>query len=210
MTEHAVADLFPHDMDSTSIKACAAKGRRECTRGFIKDNCQGCTKGSISCNMCTHSTSSTCNFCVNGRKECGDCYGIGFMQRICQDCIKEHYRRQRNNRSSTTLTTKVKGQLITAQQQFSKSMTSLSANTSSSTASNSGQESDSDDVSSDCSSKSNRSKSSLRSVAMKFLRIPSLTAGNKKQSGDKTHRRKWSWSSSSASAVSLPVTSAAA
>ncbi|KAF9941020.1 hypothetical protein BGZ75_004914 [Mortierella antarctica] len=196
-------------MDSTSIKACAAKGRRECTRGFIRDNCQGCTRGSVSCNMCTHNTSSTCNFCVNGRKECGDCYGIGFMQRICQDCIKEHYRRQRTNRSSTALTTRVKDQLSTAQQQFSKSMTSLSGTPSSPTSSSSGQESDSDDVSSDCSSKSNRSKSSLRSVALKFLRIPSLVAGNKKQSGEKTHRRKWSWSAST-TALSLPVTSAAA
>ncbi|CAO3566215.1 unnamed protein product [Mortierella alpina] len=179
-------------MDSTSIKACAAKGRRECNRGFIKDSCQGCSRGSVSCKMCTPSTSSSCNFCVNGRMECDDCYGIGFIQRICQDCIKQHYRRQRNNRSSTTLTTKVKDQLNTAQQQFSK-------------------KSDSDDVSSDCSSKSNRSKSSLRSVAMKLLRIPSLVAGTKKQSGEKTHRRKWSWSTSAtASAVSLPVTSAAA
>ncbi|KAF9955706.1 hypothetical protein BGZ70_010140 [Mortierella alpina] len=196
-------------MNSTSIKACAAKGRRECNRGFIKDSCQGCTRGSVSCKMCTPNTSSSCNFCVNGRMECDDCYGIGFIQRICQDCIKEHYRRQRNNRSSTTLTTKVKDQLITAQQQFSKSMTSLSGAPSSPTSSSSGQESDSDDMSSDCSSKSNRSKSSLRSVAMKFLRIPSLVAGNKKQSGEKTHRRKWSWSTST-SAVSLPVTSAAA
>ncbi|KAG9320996.1 hypothetical protein KVV02_003974 [Mortierella alpina] len=159
--------------------------------------------------MCTHSTSSTCNFCVNGRKECGDCYGIGFMQRICQDCIKEHYRRQRTNRSSTALTTRVKDQFSTAQQQFSKSMTSLSGTPSSPTSSSSGQESDSDDVSSDCSSKSNHSKSSLRSVALKFLRIPSLVAGNKKQSGEKTHRRKWSWSAST-TALSLPVTSAAA
>ncbi|KAF9292213.1 hypothetical protein BGZ68_009804 [Mortierella alpina] len=196
-------------MDSTSVKACAAKGRRECTRGFIRDNCQGCTRGSVSCNMCTPSTSFTCNFCVKGRRECDDCYGIGFIQRICQDCIKQHYRRQRNNRSSTTLTTKVKDQLNTAQQQFSKSMTSLSGNPSSPTSSSSGQESDSDDVSSDCSSKSNRSKSSLRSVALKFLRIPSMVAGTKKQSGEKAHRRKWSWSSSN-SALSLPVTSAAA
>ncbi|KAG0202687.1 hypothetical protein BGX28_004882 [Mortierella sp. GBA30] len=172
-------------MNYMSTKPCAAKGRRECDRGFNRDTCQKCTLGSVTCNMCSPNNASTCSFCVNGRKECDDCYGIGFVQRICQDCIKEHYRRQRNNSSSSNLTTKVRDQLniVVQNQLFSKSMTSVYSTTttlqqtgSSPSSTKLGLESDSDDgMSSDSSrhsTKSGRSrKSTLRSSAMKLFKI---------------------------------------
>ncbi|KAF8929589.1 hypothetical protein BGZ47_000975 [Haplosporangium gracile] len=79
-----------------SVKPCIAKGHRECVQGFIRDRCCKCTKGSVPCGMCptNPSSSNSCIFCVDGRKECDDCYGAGFVQRICRDCIKEHYRQQ--------------------------------------------------------------------------------------------------------------------
>ncbi|CAO3566218.1 unnamed protein product [Mortierella alpina] len=33
-----------------------------------------------------------CAFCLNGRKVCEDCFGLGYAQRICQDCIRESHR----------------------------------------------------------------------------------------------------------------------
>ncbi|KAG9320998.1 hypothetical protein KVV02_003976 [Mortierella alpina] len=50
-----------------------------------------------------------CAFCLNGRKVCEDCFGLGYVQRICQDCIREshrqHYRRRKGSlaRPSATL-----------------------------------------------------------------------------------------------------------
>ncbi|KAF9356239.1 hypothetical protein BGX34_010018 [Mortierella sp. NVP85] len=93
--------------------------------------------------MCQGSPScSPCVYCTNGRQECDNCYGLGFVQRICRDCIEDHYRRQGSPRTVS----KVKDQWLgVAQQQFSKSMVTLanalqhntSLSTSSSTASSS-------------------------------------------------------------------------
>ncbi|KAG0325688.1 hypothetical protein BGZ99_000278 [Dissophora globulifera] len=102
-----------------SPKACVTKGRRECVRGFHRDLCTKCTQGSIACEFCPPG-STGCMFCVEGLKECSDCYGLGFVQRICQDCIKEHYRSQ-------APFNKVKGQIVDAQQQLSRSVVSLAA-----------------------------------------------------------------------------------
>ncbi|KAG0295684.1 hypothetical protein BGZ97_004760 [Linnemannia gamsii] len=78
-----------------SVKPCVAKGHRECVQGFLRERCNKCTKGSVLCGLCpTNSSSNSCIFCVDGRKECDDCYGAGFVQRICRDCIKQHYRQQ--------------------------------------------------------------------------------------------------------------------
>ncbi|KAF9912699.1 hypothetical protein EC991_009435 [Linnemannia zychae] len=88
-----------------TVKPCVAKGHRECVQGFLRDRCCKCTKGSVTCGMCPSSpSSSSCIFCVDGRKECDDCYGAGFIQRICRDCIKEHYRRQSNPKNLFSLT----------------------------------------------------------------------------------------------------------
>ncbi|KAG0296949.1 hypothetical protein BGZ96_008138 [Linnemannia gamsii] len=84
-----------------SVKPCVAKGHRECVQGFLRDRCHKCTKGSVTCGMCpTDSSSNSCIFCVDGRKECDDCYGAGIVQRICRDCIKQHYRQQQQQSST--------------------------------------------------------------------------------------------------------------
>ncbi|GJJ74521.1 hypothetical protein EMPS_06879 [Entomortierella parvispora] len=33
---------------------------------------------------------ASCIFCFNGRQVCEDCFGLGYVQRICQDCFKDH------------------------------------------------------------------------------------------------------------------------
>lgn len=88
-----------------SVKPCVAKGHRECVQGFLRDRCCKCTKGSIPCGMCPTdpSSSNSCIFCVDGRKECDDCYGAGFVQRICRDCIRQHYRQQQQQSSAKSL-----------------------------------------------------------------------------------------------------------
>ncbi|KAG9066953.1 hypothetical protein KI688_012865 [Linnemannia hyalina] len=88
-----------------SVKPCVAKGHRECVQGFLRDRCCKCTKGSIPCGMCPTdpSSSNSCIFCVDGRKECDDCYGAGFVQRICRDCIKQHYRQQQLESNTNSL-----------------------------------------------------------------------------------------------------------
>ncbi|KAG0265672.1 hypothetical protein BG011_004271 [Mortierella polycephala] len=216
-----------------STKPCIAKGHRECVRGFHRDHCRKCTMGTIACEMCDLDTAASlsCIYCLEGRRECSDCYGMGFVQRICQDCIKEHYRRQAGKGAFT----KVKGQLSLAQRQFSRSMVSLSGTRSSSASSTStspastfltvlprrgsvpdtGNESDDSDVSSSCCSASrSNSKSvisgrSFRFSAMSLLKIPLGLTSKSEHDGSKTHRRKWSWSSS-LSTHSLPSTSMAA
>ncbi|KAF8940413.1 hypothetical protein EDD21DRAFT_371580 [Dissophora ornata] len=37
-------------------------------------------------------TPTSCIFCRNGRKACEDCFGLGYVQRVCQDCIRESHR----------------------------------------------------------------------------------------------------------------------
>ncbi|KAI1315345.1 hypothetical protein EDD11_000953 [Mortierella claussenii] len=105
-----------------STKPCIAQGKRECIRGFHKDLCLKCTQGSVNCNMCHSETPSFCIYCTNGRKECDDCYGLGHVRRICQPCIKEHYRRQN---PKAVVINKVKSQIELAQGQFSRSTESL-------------------------------------------------------------------------------------
>ncbi|KAF9179795.1 hypothetical protein BGZ51_006651 [Haplosporangium sp. Z 767] len=216
-----------------SIKPCIAKGHRECVRGFHRDHCHKCTMGTIACKMCDSDTTASlsCIFCLEGRRECDDCYGMGFVQRICQDCIKEHYRRQ----ASKGTFTKVKGQLNLAQRQFSRSMVSLSGTRSSSASSTStspastflavsprrrsvpdtGDEDDELDVSSTCCSASRSNSESVtsgrsfRASAMSLVKIPFGLTSKSEQDGSRTHRRKWSWSST-LSARSLPSTSMAA
>ncbi|KAF9114284.1 hypothetical protein BGX27_011262 [Mortierella sp. AM989] len=177
-----------------STKQCIIKGQRECVRGFHKDQCIKCTKGSAPCNMCNDSpTSSPCIYCLNGRMECDDCFGLGHVQRICRPCIDDHYRRQSNKNTVT----KVKSQLVVAQSQFSKSMVSLSSAISSNIPTSglgllkNGHHSDTD-VSNDSSSYPNHQISSkmntIRSAAATLEKFTTKLS-------DKTHRRKWSWSS---------------
>ncbi|KAF9101770.1 hypothetical protein BGX29_005273 [Mortierella sp. GBA35] len=99
----ATSTISSHTTSSSkmTVKPCVAKGHRECVQGFIRDQCTKCIKGSVPCDMCPIDPrtgnpleGASCIFCHDGRKECDDCYGAGFVQRICRDCIKEHYRRQ--------------------------------------------------------------------------------------------------------------------
>jgi len=88
---------YSRTLESLQVKPCVSKGHRECSKGFLTDHCNKCTRGSIACNMCSSSSgssSSSCIFCFDGHKECDDCFGIGYVQRICQDCVKAHYRSQ--------------------------------------------------------------------------------------------------------------------
>ncbi|KAI9237427.1 MAG: hypothetical protein BYD32DRAFT_461585 [Podila humilis] len=43
--------------------------------------------------------SSPCIFCFNGRKACEECFGLGYVQRICQDCLRDKHRSQRRRNS---------------------------------------------------------------------------------------------------------------
>ncbi|KAG0224920.1 hypothetical protein B0O80DRAFT_440445 [Mortierella sp. GBAus27b] len=189
---------------SVSTKPCVAKGHRECVRGFHRDRCRDCTKGSVPCRICkgdfAKSSSSPCTHCVEGRSPCGECYGLGYVQRICRDCVHDHYRRQ-SPTSSGTVVTKVKGQLMVAQHQFSRSMTSLASSlqhvtskTDQPSNSGNGQDSDSDDstttarsmtdeISSNNSGNSRtHSISSLRYAASKVVKVTTSVLGGHKNS----------------------------
>lgn len=43
--------------------------------------------------------SSPCIFCFNGRKACEECFGLGYVQRICQDCLRDKHKSQRRRNS---------------------------------------------------------------------------------------------------------------
>ncbi|KAG0335878.1 hypothetical protein BG000_007153 [Podila horticola] len=110
-----------------STKACVSKGKTACAQGFFREPCSKCTRGSTACSICippkhqhkglvspscqsltpssptsvcSSRSTSNCLFCVDGQKVCEDCFGLGFVQRICQDCIKDHYRKQSSSSKS--------------------------------------------------------------------------------------------------------------
>ncbi|KAF9978447.1 hypothetical protein BGZ73_002343 [Actinomortierella ambigua] len=45
--------------------------------------------------------SPSCIFCYDGRKPCDECFGLGYVQRVCQECIKDQHRRNHGKRRST-------------------------------------------------------------------------------------------------------------
>ncbi|KAF9435851.1 hypothetical protein BGZ76_005374 [Entomortierella beljakovae] len=179
-----------------TVKACVSKGQEECVRGFHRDQCDKCTKGSISCNMCHSDSSSTCIYCSNGVKECDDCFGLGHIQRICRPCVNEHYRRQ-----SPKTATKVKSQIVTAQNQFSKSMDSLTTaitcniNTMGPSLHKSGHHSDTDVSKLPISSTIRSAASTLEKLTSKLTSKSTDQTSNDGTKSTKTHRRKWSWAS---------------
>ncbi|KAK3831181.1 MAG: hypothetical protein J3R72DRAFT_455162 [Linnemannia gamsii] len=196
-----------------TVKPCVAKGHRECVQGFLRDRCCKCTKGSVSCGMCPSNSSNSCIFCVDGRKECDDCYGAGFIQRICRDCIKAHYRRQSNPKTFSL--TKVTEQSKTAVSNLSESFLGLVKGTQQqsiqkhhqrSGSSVSLPESIASTASSEHSTASAPSPSRGGSKGGFFLKRLSLdhertsasspaTASTSSPSSPNKHRRKWSWSS---------------
>ncbi|KAF9934322.1 hypothetical protein FBU30_002461 [Linnemannia zychae] len=178
-----------------SVKPCVAKGHRECVQGFLRDRCNKCTYGSVLCGMCPSSSSSSpspiCIFCIDGRMECDDCYGTGFVQRICRDCIKEHYRRQSIPKSFSF--TKVTSSFFQAtvgfvkgtqqQQTFRNQRSNSSVSLPESIAS-------SEHSTTSAPSPASRRWSGdffLRRTSVDHERSPSETASKKSQ-----HRRKWS------------------
>ncbi|KAI8602535.1 hypothetical protein EDD21DRAFT_371584 [Dissophora ornata] len=172
-----------------STKPCAAMGRRECVRGFHRDECHNCTNGSVACNMCRHGSpsSASCIFCFDGRKECDDCYGLGFVQRICQDCIKEHYRRQ-------GAMTKAKGDM------FSLASTLYNSTTSFLNGIEVGIEITLDGPSSSSAcSQTSSTKSSGKSAVTKISKVTSLFRKRRWSIG--TYRHKWSRSASNITPV---------
>ncbi|KAF9169824.1 hypothetical protein BGX20_009799 [Mortierella sp. AD010] len=191
-----------------STKPCIAKGQRECVGGFHRDQCFKCTKGSITCNMCNSDSPvpSPCIYCFNGRRECSDCFGLGLVQRICRPCIEDHYRRQSRNTVK-----KVKSQLALAQNQFSRSMVSITNVIAPSSPkqgpslhkSNHHSDTDVSKISISISSKLEKFSSKL---AGKGLDTSVYDSTDSTESiGDKTRRRKWSRSSSPSNTLSSMV-----
>ncbi|KAF9210122.1 hypothetical protein BGZ49_005518 [Haplosporangium sp. Z 27] len=201
-----------------SVKPCVIKGQRECVSGFHRDKCLKCTKGSTQCNMCCSNSPSapSCIYCLNGRKECSDCFGLGHVQRICRPCIDNHYRHQDRSKTFKKVKTQLglaQNQLVVAQSQFSKSMVSLTSTITSSLATLPGSALDlhkdghlSDTDVAKYTTLTNQISSGTRSTVSSLERL-SLNIKNSKYIGDKAHRRKWSWSSSS---NTTPSTMAAA
>ncbi|KAF9388968.1 hypothetical protein CPB97_000081 [Podila verticillata] len=193
-----------------STKACVSKGKTACAQGFFRESCTKCTRGSITCNICTspkhqhkgvspsHQSltpssptsissqcTSDCLFCVDGQKVCEDCYGLGFVQRICQDCIKDHYRKSSKNSSSSSpvssqfqvLSPSEQRKMLVCHSMISlppSSTSSLSLDMSSRNCSSlsleSGNYSDSSS-SSTCSSQKSKAKFSIRSMTRRVIRL---------------------------------------
>ncbi|KAF9319179.1 hypothetical protein BG003_009756 [Podila horticola] len=207
---------------TTSTKSCVSNGRPACAQGFVRDKCQKCTMGSVRCNMChssssssscipsprsslsfdrvssqpssptsstfssSSSSSSSCIFCHNGRKACDDCFGLGYVQRICLDCIKDKHRRHRHIRKPS----------LPMSLSIPKSLTPSKETPQDST-------SDLDSASSISDDK--RTKSSIGSTILRKLKVPALFSSSDK---DKTHRRRWSLSSMSSRHLPSSVTAA--
>lgn len=38
-------------------------------------------------------TPISCGFCTGGRKACDECFGLGYVQRVCQSCLRDQHRR---------------------------------------------------------------------------------------------------------------------
>ncbi|KAG0082222.1 hypothetical protein BGZ90_008548 [Linnemannia elongata] len=207
-----------------SVKPCVAKGHRECVQGFLRDRCCKCTKGFIPCGMCPvdPTSSNSCIFCVDGRKECDDCYGAGFVQRICRDCIKQHYRQQQqqsNTKSlfkvteqSKTVVSNMSESFLQATMGFVKGVHSQAVHRtlsheqkhrsgSSVSLPESIASSEHSTASAPSPSSRNGSKSGffLRRLSLDHERSaaspPSSPTTASSSSSKKSHRRKWSWSS---------------
>ncbi|KAF9372877.1 hypothetical protein CPC16_002182 [Podila verticillata] len=193
-----------------STKACVSKGKTACAQGFFREPCTKCTQGSIACNICTSPkhhhkgvspshqslapsspTSissqciSDCLFCVDGQKVCEDCYGLGFVQRICQDCIKDHYRKS-SKKSSSSSPASSQFQVLSPSEQrkmlvchsmisLPPSSSSLSLDMSSRNCSSLSLESECDhsdsSSSSTCSSQKSKAKFSIRSMTRRVIRL---------------------------------------
>ncbi|KAF9578975.1 hypothetical protein BGW38_004968, partial [Lunasporangiospora selenospora] len=146
-------------------------------------------------------------------RECDECFGVGYVQRVCRDCIRAHYRRQEEETKSGSVLKKAKHQIYETQQQFSRSLISLtssrpsspSLSPSSSTLAvqeeqqqqrRQSSQSDDDQSVSDCSM--NDSQSKLKSVGSS-LRLWTKTPVKAMLSKSSTGTRKWSsWSSACA------------
>ncbi|KAF9135630.1 hypothetical protein BGW39_001510 [Mortierella sp. 14UC] len=202
-----------------TVKPCVAKGHRECVQGFLRDRCCKCTKGSVACGMCpsSSSSSSSCIFCVDGRKECDDCYGTGFIQRICRDCIKEHYRRQSNPKpfSLTKVTEQSKSVVFNLSESFLQATKGLvkgvqqqsiqkhhRSGSSVSLPESIASTASSEHSTASAPSSPTRAGSSSKSGFLKRLSLshecpssPATASSSSSPSSPNKHRRKWSWSS---------------
>ncbi|KAG0245487.1 hypothetical protein BGW41_000114 [Actinomortierella wolfii] len=49
----------------------------------------------------TPASTPSCIFCFDGHKPCDECFGLGYVQRVCQDCLKDQHRRSQGKRRST-------------------------------------------------------------------------------------------------------------
>ncbi|KAF9214639.1 hypothetical protein BGZ59_003312 [Podila verticillata] len=190
-------------MNTTATsKSCVSNGRPACVQGFVRDKCQKCTMGSVRCNVLSFdrvssqpssptsstfssSSSSSCIFCHNGRKACDDCFGLGYVQRICLDCIKDKHRRHRHIRKpSLPMSLSLSKPPVPAKE---------------------APQDNSDSESSSISIDDKRTKSSFGSIILRKLKVPALFSNNDK---DRTHRRRWSLSSLSSRSLPSSVTAA--
>ncbi|KAF9300816.1 hypothetical protein BGZ74_007464 [Mortierella antarctica] len=133
------------------------------------------------------SSSSSCIFCHSGRKACDDCFGLGYVQRICLDCIKDKHRRHCHIRKPSL-------------------PMSLSLPKTLAPAKETPQDNNSDsDSSSSNSNADRRTTSSIGSTILRKLKVPALFSNSDK---NKTHRRRWSLSSMSSRHLPSFVTAA--
>ncbi|KAG0030989.1 hypothetical protein BGZ81_001942 [Podila clonocystis] len=206
---------------TSTAKSCVSNGRPACAQGFVRNKCQKCTMGSVRCNMChtssssscsssprnslsldrvssqppsptsstfsSYSSSSSCIFCHSGRKACDDCFGLGYVQRICLDCIKDKHRRHRHIRKPS----------LPMSLSLPKTLTPTKLTP---------QDTNSDlDSTNSISTGDKRTKSSIGSTIFRKLKVPALFSSSDK---DKTHRRRWSLSSMSSRHLPASVTAA--
>ncbi|KAG0307981.1 hypothetical protein BGZ98_009280 [Dissophora globulifera] len=88
----------------------------------------------------TKHISLPCIFCFHGRKACTECFGLGYVQRVCQECLRVQHRLNNNRKASLPISlnqlgTKVKEQLSHISTSPSLSAVSGSSSSSSSVSS---------------------------------------------------------------------------
>lgn len=175
------------NMCHTSSSSCSSPSSPRNSLSSDRVSSQPSSPTSSTFSSSSSSSSSSCIFCHNGRKACDDCFGLGYVQRICLDCIKDKHRRHRHIRKPSL-------------------PMSLSLSKPSVPAKETPQDNNSDSEStSSISSDHKRTKSAFGSTILRKLKVPALFSHNNK---GKTHGRRWSLSSLSSRSLPSSVTAA--
>ncbi|KAF9325305.1 hypothetical protein BG006_011212 [Podila minutissima] len=168
---------------TSSSSSCSSSPRNSLSLDRIASQPSSPTSSTFS----SSSSSSSCIFCHSGRKACDGCFGLGYVQRICLDCIKDKHRRHRHIRKPS----------LPMSLSLPKALTP---------AKETPQDNNSDSDSSNSNSNADRrTTSSIGSTILRKLKVPALFSKSDK---DKTHRRRWSLSSLSSRHLPSFVTAA--